>query len=140
ERDDDVLLQIAAIARSNAEPAQEIAEDPIHVDVAEVDEVEPHSGTHVACAAETRVSEAVEHGPLLRIAENLVSRVDLFDLLLSPIVAWVSVWMKSLGQPPKGGFHLVRRCAALDTEDVVRVLHSAGVSIRWSRGPGARGA
>src|SRR6185369_17108893 len=40
ERDDDLFFEVLAVARPNAEPTEEVAEDPVHVEAAEVDEVE----------------------------------------------------------------------------------------------------
>ena len=45
ERDDDLFLQLAGVARSRAdpEPSQEVAEDAIHVEIAQIAEIESHA-------------------------------------------------------------------------------------------------
>jgi hypothetical protein len=121
EGDRDLLLQIASLARSDSEPSKQIAEHSFEVDVAEIHEVE--SARRPSIAGDGRRTEAVEASPLVRIAEDLVGGIDLFEPLLRALVSRVSVGVILLGEPPEGGFHFVGTRRTIEPEDLVGVLH-----------------
>ena len=61
----------------DAEAAQEITEEPVHIQIAQIAEIE--TDRPAAALSDAPRSEAVEHGALLGIAQDLVGGVDLLE-------------------------------------------------------------
>src|SRR5690606_20541326 len=81
ERDGQLALDVAAVAPPDAEHAEQVPEDPVDRDLAEVDD----AAREGAAARERRawllgaVPEAVVHRLALRVAEDLIRGVDLLE-------------------------------------------------------------
>ncbi len=134
EGDADLLLQDPAVAHLDAERAQQVPEEAVDVEVGHVERHAPEGVARLPGAAagapERRLAVAIERGPLLRIAEDLVRRVDLFEAGVRAVVARVLVRVMERGLAAKRALDLVLRRRPVHAEDVVRVPHAVGDSTR----------
>src|SRR5262249_51277576 len=135
ERDAQVLLQRTAVADLDAERAQQVAEDAIDVELAHV---ERHAAERPrrTLGADRRGPEAIEGGPLLGIAEDLVGGVELLEALVCPLIARILVGVMLRGEPPERALDLLLRGGAVYPQDVVGIAHDGANSIDRTGGPG----
>jgi hypothetical protein len=91
---------------------------------AQVGQVVGEVGAEAASAAavlEGGMAEVVVGGALLRVFQDLVSLVQLFEANFRLHVARVAIGMELLGEPPVGGLELLLACAPRKAERFIVV-------------------
>jgi len=127
EADFYLFLKVPSIADFDAERPEQIAEDAIDVDVVDVDVACPAEGTGRLSARSTHTHRAkpIESRTFLRVTQDLISRVDFLEPLLSTVVAGVFVRVMLRREFAERAFDLVLRCCTTNTENVVGIAHEA---------------
>ena len=116
-------FEVAAVALAHAKHAEQVAENALNRDVAEVD----HTARKRTVGAEGRAglfgqaAGAIERRATLRIAEDLVSLVDLFEANRRRRIVLIAIGMVLRRETAKRSLHLVRRRVAREAENFVRV-------------------
>jgi hypothetical protein len=123
EGDLELSLEIALVSATDAEHAEQITEDAVDGDVAEVD----HAAGEGPAAGERgagllgAVTEPVVHGPTLRIAQYLVRSVQLLEAVRCFGIVRIPVGMVLRRQLAEGGLDLFRARALGYAKDLVMV-------------------
>jgi hypothetical protein len=110
--------------------AQEVTEEAVDVKVAHV-EWDPAEGTD-PCArfSDSGRSEAVEGCSPLRIAQDLISAVELLESKMGAVVPRVFIWMVVSRELAERALDLVLRRGPVHAKDVIRVTHVVRDSIQ----------
>ena len=119
----EVPLDVPLVAPSDAEDAEQVPQDSVEGDVADIDDA-PREGPP---RAERRarllgaVAEAVVHRAALRVGEDLVARVDLLEAERGSRVSLVLVGMMRRGEAAEGDLDLFLARCLVHSEDLVVV-------------------
>ncbi len=123
KRDLEIALDVALVAPADAEDAEQVAEDAVDGDVADVHEAARKRPTRPERRARLfgAVAEAVVHRPPVGVGEDLVGQVDLLEALVGARIVLVAVGVVLRHELLERGLDLVGCGVPSDSQHLVVV-------------------
>lgn len=119
----DFALDVAFVAAPNAEDPEQIAEEPVHGNVADVDEAtrEGSAGTERRAGLFGAMPKSIVHGSTVFIGKHLIREIDLLEALVRRRVALMAIGMALSREFLERALNLLGGGVAMDSEDLVVV-------------------
>ncbi len=119
----DLALDVAFVATPDAEDPEQIAEEPVHGNVADVDEAtgERSAGTERRAGLLGAMPKPIVHGSTVFIGKHLIREIDLLEALVCRQVALMAIGMALSREFLERALDLLGGGVAMDSEDLVVV-------------------